>query len=296
LKWLQIGLTVEEELAEPVAEVLSRHAPGGVALSPVDPGQESGPSLIEIHAYVEADEKTDAVRQRVERDVWFLGRIRPLPDPEFTWIEDSDWEDAWRDHFSPLLVGRSLRIQPAWLESPSDDRLDVFIDPGMAFGTGTHPSTQLCLELLEELVRPNDLIADLGCGSGILSIAAIKLGAAQSLAYDTDPIAVSVCGENALANQVGDHVQARLGSLDELIQDTRQSGPPQVILANIYLNVLTDLLDGGIGTVLAETGKLILAGILQSQADDLAAYAQRLGMKLVQARQREDWTALVFET
>lgn len=295
MKWLEIGLTVEEELAEPVADVLSRHAPGGVAMSPVRPVETPGQQLIVIHAYLKADEQVELVRQQVERDLWFLGRIRSLPDPEFSWVEDTDWVEAWKAHFKPLLVGRRLRVQPAWLPSPPDDRLVLYIDPGMAFGTGSHPSTQLCLEYLEENVNPGDLIADLGSGSGILSIAAIKLGAQRSLAFDTDDMAVSVCQENAEQNGVGREIVAAVGSLDELKAEVLHSSPPRLVVANIFLSVLMAMLEDGLAEALAEDGRLILSGVLQQQIDDLLGQANSVGLKTLDVRTREDWAAVLLE-
>lgn len=296
MKWLEISLTVEEELAEPVADVLSRHAPGGVAMSPVRPVETPGQQLIVVHAYLKADEQVERLRQQVERDLWYLGRIRPVPGPEFSWVEDTDWVEAWKAHFKPLLVGRRLRVQPAWLPNPPDDRLPLFIDPGMAFGTGSHPSTQLCLEYLEENVQPGDLIADLGSGSGILSIAAIKLGAQRSLAFDTDEMAVSVCQENAEQNGVGREILASVGSLDELKTEVlRGSPPPRLVVANIFLSVLTAMLEDDMAQVLARDGRLILSGVLQQQIDDLLGQANSVGLKTLDVRTREDWAAVLLE-
>ncbi len=210
----------------------------------------------------------------LEHDLWYLGRIRPLPTPEYTWIEDSDWAEAWKAHFKALLVGRRLRVQPAWLPLPDDDRITLLIDPGMAFGTGTHPTTQLCLELLEDYVRPGDWLADLGCGSGILSIASARLGAARCLAYDTDLQAVEICQENAAVNSVQDQVAARVGSLPELLSDAEGLQAPQVILANIYLSVLCDMLDHGLEPLGGPGSYLVLSGILDEQEPELLAAAR----------------------
>lgn len=295
MKWLEISLTVEIELAEPVAEVLARHAPGGVALSSLVPGDEPLKQQVTIRAYVRADDKVDQVRERIEHDLWYLGRIRPLPDPEFGWVEEEDWEEAWKESFHPLLIGRRLRVQPAWLAKPPDDRLPIFIDPGMAFGTGTHPSTQLCLEAIEDTIRPGDLVADLGAGSGILSIAAIKLGARRSLAFDTDPATVSVCRENAERNGVSPQVEASEGSLDELKVSLNGQSLPQLVVANIFLSVLKDMLDDGLGEVVGEGGRLIVSGVLQNQLDELLEHAGAVGLETVDIRTREDWVAVLFK-
>ncbi len=219
----------------------------------------------------------------------------PCPTAEFRWVEEKDWAEAWKENFRPLLIGRRLRIQPAWLPSPPDNRLAVFVDPGMAFGTGTHPSTQFCLEHIEDNVRPGDLIADLGCGSGILSIAAVKLGADKSLAFDTDPTAVAVCQENALRNDVSQHIQAKLGSLDELKDELRGKTLPRLVVANIFLSVLTDMLRNGLHQAMADNGRLILSGVLGPQVDELLGETASVGLQTVDVRTRGEWSAVLLK-
>jgi ribosomal protein L11 methyltransferase len=291
LKWLEVSLQVDEELAEPVAEVLGRHASGGVALSQADPDQP----LVDIRGYLSADTQTQAVREKLERDLWFLGRIRPLPSPAYTWLEDADWAEAWKANFKPLLIGQRLRIQPAWLASPPDDRIAILIDPGMAFGTGAHPTTQLCLELIESLVRPGDWIADLGCGSGILSIAAVRLGAAGSLAFDSDPQAVDVCRENARVNGTAGQISVGVGSLPDLLARVEQPPFPRWAVANIYLSVLVEMLGQGLGRLCRPEGGLILSGILEEQESELVKAAEKEGLRVVDTRARAEWRALVLK-
>jgi ribosomal protein L11 methyltransferase len=294
LKWLEIGLTVEEELVEPVADVLSRHIPGGVAISPLNLKQDDTPRLVAVRAYLERSPGLEELRQAIERDLWYLSRIRPFSPPKFRWIEGKNWEEAWKEHFRPMLIGRSLRLQPAWLDFQEDDRRTVLVDPGMAFGTGAHPTTQLCLELLEDHIRPEDLVADLGCGSGILSIAAIRLGADRCLAYDIDPQSVTATRNNAELNRVGQRIQVRLGSIDELKTDALEHGPLRLVVANIVLKVLCDMLDSGLGEVIMPEGRLILSGVLAEQVDELIEKGRSHGIELLDLREQEDWRALVL--
>ena len=130
----------------------------------------------------------DAARKRIEHDLYFLGRIRPLPDPEYRSIQEVNWVDAWKQHYRPLRVGRRLAIVPAWEENPHPETLSIRIDPGMAFGTGTHPSTQLALELIESAfdVETPIRVIDIGCGSGVLAIAAVLMGSQEVVAVDID--------------------------------------------------------------------------------------------------------------
>jgi len=202
-RWLEVSLTVDEELAEAVAEVLARFSSqGGVAMEQAVnydayeiEGQPVGP--VRVFGYLVVNETIEETRQRLEEALWHLSRIQPLPAPVYRWVEDQDWMEAWKQHYHPLPIGARLLVAPPWAEIEAGDRVVVRIDPSMAFGTGTHPSTQLSLELLERYLQPGQEVIDVGCGSGILSIAAVKLGARQALAVDIDPASVRATDENS---------------------------------------------------------------------------------------------------
>src|SRR5512140_2528010 len=154
MNWLEVSLTVNGELAEAVADVLARFAPNGVTteqgvkfMHDEDEGTASGPIL--VRAYLPVDDQLEERRQKLEEALYYLGRIQPLPAAAFRPIADQNWMEAWKEHYRPIPIGRRLLILPAWLESPEPERVAIKIDPGMAFGTGTHPTTQLCLELSE---------------------------------------------------------------------------------------------------------------------------------------------------
>ena len=157
MNWLEVSLVVDGELAEAVAEVLARFAPNGVVIEstaiedqPNSEGVPIGP--LRVCAYIQGDEKIKDTRQRIEEALWYLGRIQPIPTPKFKTIEETNWNAAWKTHYKPIPIGKNLIIVPPWLESPDADRIPIRIDPGMAFGTGTHPTTQLCLEMLCDIV------------------------------------------------------------------------------------------------------------------------------------------------
>ena len=204
--WLEISYTVDGEMAESVAEVLARYIPDGVVIEstavdtsdPHSAGHAVGP--LRVSGYIRMDDKLEATRQRLEEAFWYLSRIRPLPAPEIRSIQDENWVDAWKGHYRPVPIGKKLIIVPAWLAPEVGDRTAIRIDPGMAFGTGTHPSTRLCLELIEDIqdaiVDPEEIeVIDMGCGSGILAIGALKLGAGRALGVDVDPGAVQAARE-----------------------------------------------------------------------------------------------------
>ena len=154
MNWLEVSLTVNGELAEAVSDVLARFAPNGVMteqgvkfVDDEDEGTAAGP--ITVRAYLPADEHLEETRHKVEEALYYLGRIQPLPAATYTPIADQNWMEAWKQHYKPIPIGKRLLILPAWLELPEPERVAIKIDPGMAFGTGTHPTTQLCLELME---------------------------------------------------------------------------------------------------------------------------------------------------
>ena len=224
MNWLEVSMTVDGELAESVADVFARFAPNGVMTEQgvkyndaEDAGTPTGP--ITVRAYLEVNDQVEETRQKLDESLFYLGMIRPLPAPVYKQIADQNWMEAWKQHYKPILIGERLLILPAWMESPEPDRIAIKIDPGMAFGTGTHPTTQLCLELMESafVKGQTSKVIDVGCGSGILSIAALKLGAKKVLGVDIDAESVKNSRENADVNGVGEELILGLGSVAEIL-------------------------------------------------------------------------------
>lgn len=297
-RWLEISLEVDGEMAEAVAEVLALFAPNRVVLEsthiqdqPDGEGVPTGP--VRVAAYFPVDEALEATRQRVEEALWHLHVIRPLPQPAYRFLQEADWAEAWKFAYRPIAVGERLMIVPAWLENPDPQRIPLVLDPGMAFGTGTHPTTQMCLAEVERLTRPGIRVLDVGCGSGILSIAALKLGAAEAIGVDTDPQAVAISEENAARNGVAAGFRAGAGSVEALRQPPLGPVQAPLVLANILAPILVKLLDeAGLAALVAAGGRLVLSGILENQAEDVAAAVARAGMEIVHRRQIEDWVTL----
>jgi len=296
LNWLEIRLTVSGELAEAVADLLARHAPGGVALQSEGQGEAAADPAtpVSVCAYLPADETLEARRAAVEQGLWHLGMILPLPAPAFEPVDDQDWAEAWKVHYRPIAIGRRLMILPAWLPSPDPDRLPILLDPGMAFGTGTHPSTQLCLAAIEDYLRPGDEVIDLGCGSGILSIAAARLGARRIRALDIDPQAVSITRENAARNGVAQAINASAGSLDDLLEACAPSA--DLLVANILAPVLETMARQGLARAVRPGGVVILAGILAEQAESVLEACLAGGLQRLDERRSGEWVALVTKS
>lgn len=287
------------ELAEAVAEVFARYCPEGVVLDNItrydaEKHEHIPTGMMRVAAYLPLDDELESKKRSLEEALWYMGRIVPLAAPEFVSIADQDWMTVWKQNYQPLRIGKSWLILPAWLEVPeSETRRVVRIDPAMAFGTGTHPSTQLCLLGVEEYALGAETVIDLGCGSGILSIAALKLGVRHALAVDIDEQAVIATLNNARINAIGDELEAEQGSLADILAGKYALKQAPLVLANILAPVLVRLFDEGLARLVAPGGKLVLAGILENQAEDVLSAARAQGMDLIARYQQEDWVALV---
>ena len=299
MNWLEVSLTVNGELAESVADVFARFAPNGVMteqgvkfLDEEDEGTATGP--ITVRAYLEVNDQLEGTRQKLEESLFYLGMIQPLPTPAYKQIADQNWMEAWKQHYKPILIGQRLLILPAWLESPEPKRIPIKIDPGMAFGTGTHPTTQLCLELMELSAdhQPLSTVIDVGCGSGILSIAALKLGATKVLGVDIDIESVKNSRENADTNGVGEELILGQGSVTEVLSGSFQFKSAPLVVANILAPIIIRLFDAGLADLVAPDGEIILSGILAHQAENVIEAAQAKGLKRSDQRQMGDWVAI----
>jgi len=306
--WLEVSLLVDGEMAEATAEVLGRYVSGGVVIESTeifdDPEGEGYPiGLLRVCGYLPVDESLDDNKRSIEEALWYLGRIRPMPDPVYKPIEETNWVESWKNHYHPVLVGERLVVVPAWLENDMLARIEVRIDPGMAFGTGTHPTTQLCLLILEKYVGKSDPMKppefsglemiDVGCGSGILSIAGIKLGVENALGVDIDPEAIAAARKNAVVNRISDRLDLEIGSVKDVLAGNYAMQRAPLVVANILAPVLIRLLGVGLGDLLTPGGNLILSGILEEQEPEVTRAVQDNGLVLVDRFQQEDWVALV---
>ena len=324
MNWLEVSLVVNGELAEAVADVLARFAPNGVMTEQgvkynddEDAGTPAGP--ITVRAYLEMNDQIEETRQKLEESLYYLGMIQPLPAPVYKQIADQNWMEAWKQHYKPILIGERIVIVPAWLDSPEPDRVTIKIDPGMAFGTGTHPTTQLCLELMEVFFtrsstlapgahlpqaqvlgsagvenRKSPIVIDVGCGSGILSIAAIKLGAKSALGVDIDEESVRNARENADTNGVGGELILSVGSVNEIRGGKFAFEKAPLVVANILAPVIVRLFDVGLADLIEDNGAIVLSGILQEQEQRVIEAGQAQGLQMIERRRMGDWVALTM--
>jgi ribosomal protein L11 methyltransferase len=297
LKWLEVSLSLTGELAEAAVGVLSRYAPNSIAMEYEDTGAGIDPAgIIILRAYLPDDDDLDRNRQAIEESLWHLSQIKSFDPPRFDWVEEQNWEDSWKARYQPIRVGECILIQPAWLPAPETNRVVILMDPGMAFGTGTHPTTQLCLLALEKHLVPGARVVDLGCGSGILSIGAIHLGAGEVLALDTDGTAVDSTRQNAAANSLAGRINVLQGSLEVLRSLSVSTGEsPDLLVANILSKVILDLLQQGLGESVRPGGILVLSGILDNQAEEVVQAAGAHSLEHLETGSIDDWRAIVLK-
>ncbi len=296
-EWLELSVQADQEAVEAVSEVLARYGyQGGVVIEEAqrpaadrvslerDPGRPTW-----VRTYLPADGSSSTAVRQIEMALSLLGELRPIGPLQLRTRTEEDWAKAWKSYYTILHVGQRLVVVPAWKRfRPRPEQVPLRLDPGMAFGTGLHPTTQLCLRALERLLRPGACILDLGTGSGILAIAAAKLGSGPILALDKDPIAVQAARQNVRRNRLGRQVRVRAGTL------VPGAGPFDMILANLLAPVLHELA-GLLAQALAPGGILISSGVLVEQAAEIAAALERAGLRLIEQPQEGDWVALVAQ-
>ncbi len=302
--WLEVSVTTDGEGAEAIAEALKPFAyQESVVLEQLGDADDLEPDALEtavtVKLYAPEDKDTPQFRSKLEEMIYQYGRLYPIPPPTFRKLEDQDWANAWKVHYHPFRIGQKIWIQPSWLEleAASDKDADgvqpddvvLILDPGMAFGTGLHPTTQMCLRALEESVRPGQTVLDVGAGSGILAIAAAKLGAARLLAFDTDELAVSATVDNAAKNGVAGQISVFKGTLAQVAEKGWD-----VVVVNILAPVIIAMFQQDeLLSYVGENGRLILSGIIEVQGNDVEAALAAAGGYVVEKLQIRDWVSYI---
>ncbi len=269
---------------------------------------ENGGGVVEVVGFDAVGERTDernvvrtyvpareGAAERIEKLRWAVRCLQHLyefPPPQVRSLDEEDWALAWKASYKPLRLGRRVFVRPSWIENVEvgEGLIEVILDPGMAFGTGLHPTTRLALELLEETVRPGDVVWDIGTGSGILSIVAARLGASRVVATDVDRTAVEVARRNVSVNGVEGLVEVQHGSVPA------GAGTPDVVVVNILAEVILRLLEEEhLGDYLHAGGRMILSGIIAHSAPMLRGRLGGFGLCIVRERQDGDWWAWLAE-
>jgi ribosomal protein L11 methyltransferase len=283
MSWLEISLNLRPELAEPAAELLGRISRRGVAIESVD-------DQVRVRGWLADDAELDERRSQIEQGLWHLSQIVPYPEPTYQRIEDEDWESIWKRNYRPLRVGSRLTVQPAWSTDREGGHQTIYLEPGMAFGTGAHPTTQHCLQALEQIVQAGHSVLDLGCGSGILSIAAAVLGAETVLGVDHDLQAVKLARANADLNNLSDRVDVQHGSLNSIPDGSGFD----IVVVNILAHVILEMLESGLAKRVEPAGWLILSGLMEGQEEQVLEAARAAGGELSGTWTTNDWRTMVL--
>ena len=288
MRWAELTIEATEQSSDAVSNILVEEGCAGTALS--TPSSSNSDSALDLVGYLPVDDRLEArlgsISQRVRR-LPSLGLKIRSPEIGVKWVQDEKWATAWKKFFKPLRVGKII-IKPSW-ESYSPQRGDVVVelDPGMAFGTGTHPTTQLCLLALQKLIKGGETVLDMGTGSGILALASVHLGAARVVGLDIDPIAVDAANKNAAKAGFANLIKAQVADSPEAFD-----GTADVVLANIVANVII-LLAEGLKAKVKQGGTLVASGIIQERASEVREKLENAGFEVLDELHDGEWVALI---
>jgi ribosomal protein L11 methyltransferase len=308
MNWAEISINATEEWTEMVTDCLYQIGVSGVVIE--DPSLvhkyieeeqwdyydrnllEFGFEGVVIKGYLPANQelsgKVDQLKTLLIHTLGETGWRGDIPVIVVTEVNEDDWSNSWKAYYKPLKVGNKLVIRPSWEDyHPQKGELIITLDPGMAFGTGTHPSTNMCLLALEEYLKPGDSIIDVGTGSGILAISAAKLGAGNVLALDVDPVAVEVAKNNVEQNQVQDLIKVEYGDLLSAV--TKQA---DLVLANIIAKVIIDLIPQ-LKNVLRPGGTFVAGGIILEREKEVVDQLNQYGYELLDLNRQGEWVCIV---
>ncbi len=309
MKWTQIIIKTTVEASDAVSEMLTSIGAGGVAIE--DPNEirrqlESPDSLdyadrefmdslgteVTIKAYFNEEIMPEELANLVKEKLKFISNFLEVGTgySGFEMVDDEDWSTAWKKHYKPFHISDSVVIKPSWEEyEKQPGEIVIEMDPGMAFGTGSHETTRLCSQLLEKTVSKGDTLIDVGCGTGILSIIALKLGVSHAVAVDIDEVAVRVSRENCAINGVSEQVSVIKGTLADL-----EPQKADIVAANIIADVLIGFAEM-IPKYLKEGGLLIASGIIRERKEDVVKAYTALGFQLESTGEMGEWVAIVFK-
>ena len=291
MEWVKISIETSREAEDALSNLFMEMGSGGAQIE----DDNSDPDRIVVSAYFPPD---DTIGERVSKITELLKNMREMNINAGTGrvsihrLDEKEWTEPWKEFFKPIPIGERILIHPSWEDAgaPSSRDILIQIDPQMAFGTGRHSTTILCLELLEDVLKGGEKVADIGTGSGILAIAAKKLGARQVIAVDIDPKAVPIARENARTNGIHDGIHVVCGGLLNPIR-----GRYDVIVSNIVSKVIR-LMIPDLRYYLNTGGKLILSGILGDEVSEIQNELENNGLAILETRHHEEWAGILAES
>lgn len=300
-KWMEIALEVPDEVVDALQEVMGQFASGGAVVEKIIPESELlglEPTKAIVKVYIPWNRQGLLRKKRLEEALWHFSTIVPIPSPSIRYWEEGEWLEAWKKFYTVLHIGERLVVKPSWEDyTPLPGEVVVELDPGLAFGTGLHPSTRLCLIAMEQLLKPGERVLDVGTGSGILALFAAKLGAKEVLALDIDRVAVKVAKENVARNGLRGKIKVRWGSLipteESPFIDVSALRPFGLVLANITAPVIKSMARE-LSAALAPNGLLIVSGIIQVQKEETLEALSSHGLQPERELSSQEWVALIL--
>ncbi|WP_028549204.1 50S ribosomal protein L11 methyltransferase [Paenibacillus sp. UNC451MF] len=321
MRWHEVTVHTTEEAIEMISNFIHELGAGGVSIEESGTlNKERDTSLGQwyekplndipegraiIKGYFSDNTEMDAIMESLKRSVEQLTEFdidTGNPTYELKEVDDEDWANAWKQYFKPLRISERLTIKPTWEDyNPGPEELIIELDPGMAFGTGTHATTSLCLRTLEKVIQGGEDVIDVGTGSGVLAIAASKLGAKHVLAVDLDPVAVSSATENTRLNGLESNITIKLSDLLGVLRESEAAGseaslgvkvPVQVVVANILAEIIL-LFVKDVYDVLAPGGTYVVSGVIQSKQEDVEKGLAEVGFTVTEVHEDQDWVVII---
>jgi len=292
--WVEISVVADRDAVDDLVGLLGRHCQGGAVLEECAPEIGEAPSSqVTVKGFLPVSD--DETLRKLEIALLLLSRNGHISEPRIRTLEPQDWAESWKAYFDPQHIGQRIVIVPSWHDyCAQPGEIIVHLDPGMAFGTGLHATTRLCLIALEQIIEPGARVLDVGTGSGILAIAAALQGAANVTAIDIDPVCVNVTIENARRNGVADRVRVARGTLGpEAPADVpRFDGTGNdLLLINILAEIIIAMAPA-LPATLRSGGRFVASGIIRQKADDVAEALQEAGLSVDKRLDEDDWVAL----
>jgi len=296
LKWVELSVETSPEFVEPLSYVFHRYGGGAVVVevpggyNPDEGEVQPTSERVTVKAYIPLDFETEERTGYIDMGVSLVAHLSDVSELRRRILEEEDWQDSWKKHFDILRLGKGVVVAPSWREyEQKPGEVVIRLDPGMAFGTGHHPTTKMCLELLEELVDPGLSVLDVGCGSGILSIAAARLGAVKVLGLDIDRDAARVAISNVQQNALTLGVEILEGTLPH--QGVVAKGF-DLAVSNISAKAVSEMAEHLVGVV-RPGGWLVVSGILMENKNEVAEKLSVAGAQVCVTRAEGDWVAIV---
>lgn len=305
--WIEVRTSVKPQAVDAVTEIYYEFGANGVSIE--EPIQVQSPQKNLYWDYIDekaidknAESKVIAYYPSIEENIEqkieeIKKRIQNLSDfgleigtgqIEVNSLDQEDWENSWKQYFKPLHVTEKIVIKPQWEEyDKKPDELVIEIDPGMAFGTGSHETTSMCIQALENNIKDGDAVLDIGTGSGILSIASALLGAKRAIGVDLDPVAVEVARENVILNNVGDSVEIFTGDLVSAVE-----GKYEIVVANIIAEAILILLDSDVKSFVKGEGLFICSGIISEKEEIVLQKLQEKGFEVQHIARQGEWICI----